>query len=77
VIHSVQLVFGAASSSAEALRLLKSWRPAVLIADIGMPDTNGYQLIRHIRELPQNGGREIPAVAVTAYAQRDRSLALV
>jgi len=67
----------AASSGAEALRLLKSWRPAVLIADIAMPDVDGYQLIRHIRELPQNNGRQIPAIAVTAYAsETDRKRAL-
>jgi two-component system CheB/CheR fusion protein len=67
----------AVSSSAEALRLFKSWRPAVLIADIGMPDMDGYELIRHIRELPHNNGRQIPAVAVTAYAsEADRKRAL-
>jgi two-component system CheB/CheR fusion protein len=66
----------AASSSAEALQLLKGWHPAVLIADIGMPDMDGYQLIRHIRELPQNSERQIPAVAVTAYAsEADRKRA--
>jgi CheY-like chemotaxis protein len=67
----------AASSSAEALRLWKSWRPAVLIADIGMPGVDGYQLIRHIRELPKNNGRQIPAIALTAYAgEADRKRAL-
>jgi signal transduction histidine kinase/CheY-like chemotaxis protein len=67
----------AAASSAEALKFLKSWRPAVLIADIGMPEMDGYQLIRRIRELPKGNGREIPAVAVTAYAgEMDRTNAL-
>jgi CheY-like chemotaxis protein len=67
----------AASSSAEALQLLKSWLPAVLIADIGMPDTDGYGLIRNIRELPKNRGGQIPAVAVTAYAsETDRKRAV-
>jgi two-component system CheB/CheR fusion protein len=67
----------AVASSAEALQLLKSWRPEVLIADIGMPDMDGYQLIRQIRALPKNNGRQIPAVAVTAYASEgDRQRAL-
>lgn len=67
----------AASSSSEALRLLKTWKPAVLVCDIGMPDMDGYQLIRHIRELPGSSGGEVPAVAVTAYASEvDRKRAL-
>jgi two-component system CheB/CheR fusion protein len=67
----------AAASSDEALKLLKRWRPAVLIADIGMPETDGYQLIRHIRELPESSGRQIPAIALTAYAgEIDRRRAL-
>jgi len=68
----------AASSSSEALHLLKTWKPAVLVADIGMPDVDGYQLIRHIRKLPKRGGGQIPAVAVTAYASevdRERAVA--
>jgi CheY-like chemotaxis protein len=68
----------AASSSSEALHLLKTWKPAVLVADIGMPDVDGYQLIRHIRKLPKRGGGQTPAVAVTAYASevdRERAVA--
>jgi CheY-like chemotaxis protein len=56
---------------------LKTWKPAVLVCDIGMPDMDGYQLIRHIRELPKRSGGRIPAVAVTAYASEvDRNRAL-
>jgi two-component system CheB/CheR fusion protein len=67
----------AAASSAEALKLLKCWRPAVLIADIGMPEMDGYQLIRRIRELAKSNGSQIPAIAVTAYAgETDRKSAL-
>lgn len=49
--------------------MLASWRPAVLISDIGMPVADGYELIRRVRELaPEFGGR-IPAIALTAYAR--------
>ena len=50
----------------------------MLIADIGLPEEDGYALIRRIRRLdPDHGGR-IPAIALTAYARaedRDRALA--
>ena len=67
----------AVASSEEALKILKSWRPAVLIADIGMPDMDGYQLIQRIRKLPKSSGGNIPAIALTAYAsETDRKRAL-
>jgi CheY-like chemotaxis protein len=41
------------------------------VSDIGMPQEDGYALLRHVRALsPEEGGR-IPAVALTAYAQED------
>jgi CheY-like chemotaxis protein len=52
-------------------------RPDVLVSDIGMPEEDGYSLIRRVRQLtPQEGGL-IPAVALTAYGRAsDRSQAL-
>jgi PAS domain S-box-containing protein len=66
-----------AASAAEALQLMKSNRPDVLISDIGMPDVDGYELIRKVRALPQDTGGKIPAVALTAFARsEDRQRAL-
>jgi CheY-like chemotaxis protein len=49
----------------------------VLISDIGMPDEDGYSLLRQVRALDGNRAREIPAVALTAFARpEDRSRAL-
>jgi signal transduction histidine kinase len=46
-------------------------RPSVLISDIGMPEEDGYSLIRRVRRLaPENGG-DLPAIALTAYARRE------
>ncbi|MGH8150369.1 MAG: response regulator [Steroidobacteraceae bacterium] len=66
-----------ASSGPVALTLLFERKPHVLVADLGMPEMDGFALIEQIRALdPQLGGR-VPAVAVTAYASmQDRLRAL-
>jgi signal transduction histidine kinase/CheY-like chemotaxis protein len=67
-----------ASSAAEALAMLRDFEPHVIVSDIGMPDGDGYSLIRDIRTHPQAGKRNIPAIALTAFARtEDRTRALV
>ncbi len=56
-----------AASAAEALAVLQSWLPDVLVSDIGLPGENGYELIRRVRESSAEA-RALPAVALTAYA---------
>jgi signal transduction histidine kinase len=66
------------SSAADAVAYLKRDRPDVIISDIAMPETDGYQLIQRIRATEQQGDRQIPAIALTAHAKpedRSRSLA--
>jgi len=58
-----------AASVAEALVLFEQHRPDLLISDIGMPDEDGYSLIKKVRTLPKEQGGDVPAVAVTAYAR--------
>ena len=49
----------------------------VLVADVGMPEQDGYALIRAVRGRPESSGSHIPAIAVTAYAgPRERAKAL-
>jgi len=61
----------AVGSAAEALSSLGQCTAQILISDIGMPDEDGYGLIRKIRALdPERGGR-IPAVALTANARAE------
>ena len=43
----------------------------ILVSDIGMPDTDGYELIRKVRTLHDSRIRNIPAIALTAYARSD------
>jgi CheY-like chemotaxis protein len=66
-----------AATAAEALQLLGRDTFDVLVADLGMPEQDGYALIRAVRGLPELGNSRIPAIAVTAYAgQRDRDMAV-
>jgi len=65
------------SSTREALDSVETWKPDVLIADIGMPVEDGYSLIRKVRALPGDRGGQTPALALTAYARtEDRIRAL-
>ncbi|MBE9182125.1 PAS domain S-box protein [Oculatella sp. LEGE 06141] len=57
----------AVTSAAQAIAALVD-QPDILLSDIGMPNVNGYMLIRQIRELPPAQGGTIPAIALTAYA---------
>jgi len=62
-----------ANSAAEAIEKLNGAEYDLLISDIGMPETDGYDLITEVRA----SGRQIPAIALTAYASmqdRDRTL---
>ncbi|MFO0983439.1 MAG: ATP-binding protein [Planctomycetota bacterium] len=62
-----------AASAQEALDLFTSFRPNVLISDIGMPDEDGYSLMRKITKLSQRGP-VVPSVALTAYARTEDRL---
>jgi CheY-like chemotaxis protein len=67
-----------AKSAREAFETFLREPPEVLISDIGMPEEDGYSLIRRIRALPTEQGGRIPAVALTAYAHlSDRTRALI
>jgi signal transduction histidine kinase/ActR/RegA family two-component response regulator len=65
-----------AASATEALALLRWIRPDVLVSDLAMPDEDGYSLIRNLRAIERESGRETPAVALTAYVRvQDRARA--
>ncbi|MGC3990325.1 MAG: ATP-binding protein [Chthoniobacteraceae bacterium] len=60
-----------ASSAAEALDELQHTRYHTIISDIGMPEMDGYELIRKIRALTPDQGSQTPAIALTAFAHAD------
>lgn len=67
----------AAASVTEALRLLGDLEIDVVLSDIGMPERDGFDLIRSLRTFPNPRVRRAPSIAVTAFARqedRDRIL---
>jgi CheY-like chemotaxis protein len=78
VLRSRGVQVTAASSADEGLAALDLEIPDVLLSDIAMPDHDGFDLIRRVRERPADRGGRVPAVAITAYARpedTERSLA--
>jgi CheY-like chemotaxis protein len=57
----------AVGSAVEALSLLQSERPDVLLSDLAMPGKGGYWLIGRVRALGADCGGATPAAALTAY----------
>jgi PAS domain S-box-containing protein len=62
-----------AASASEALAVLSHTQFDVLVSDIGMPEMNGYTLMQQIRAKPAEHGGQIPALALTAYADEGSS----
>jgi signal transduction histidine kinase len=59
--------------AAEALAIVATWTPDVVLSDIGLPDMDGYELVRALRELKRLQATTF--VAITGYAD-DRAAAL-
>jgi PAS domain S-box-containing protein len=67
----------AVATAADGLTAIHRRPPDVLVSDIGMPEADGYDLIRAVRRLPAEAGGRTPAIALTAFAHAtDRREAL-
>jgi signal transduction histidine kinase/ActR/RegA family two-component response regulator len=78
VLESCEARVQDAGSANEALALLQREHVDLLISDIGMPEEDGYSLIRRVRALPSKEKATIPAIALTAFARNeDRTRALL
>lgn len=65
------------TSAAALLQALQSARPTVVVSDVGMPEMDGYQMIRELRAT-QGRDHRVPALALTAFARaEDRKRALL
>jgi len=57
--------FGAAK---DAFAALDDVRPSVIVADVGLPDEDGYSFMERVRSCAPRDIQSVPAIAVTAYA---------
>ena len=66
-----------AGTAVEALQMVEKEKPHVLVSDIGMPDVDGFELLKRVRALGEARGGKVPAIALTAFARsEDRTRAL-
>jgi PAS domain S-box-containing protein len=68
VLEQAGAMVTAVTSAKEALQILAESEPDMLLSDIGMPEMDGYMLMRQVRALQANQAKQIPAIALTAYA---------
>lgn len=61
--HEVQAVY----SGQTALETAVEYQPDVVLLDIGLPDMNGYEVARHLRQQPQT--KDVRLIAMTGYGQ--------
>ncbi len=69
ILESAGATVRLASSATEALQLIRESRPDLLISDIGMPQIDGYQLLRLLRKDEPRDQPPVPAIALTAFAR--------
>jgi CheY-like chemotaxis protein len=69
MLESLGAIVVTAASATAAIAALQEQLPDIVIADIGMPNVDGYALMRYYRALPPEQGGKLPAIALTAYAR--------
>jgi PAS domain S-box-containing protein len=78
VLTQCEAIVVTAASAEEALEILMKHKPDVIVSDIGMPEKDGFQLIREVRRFPATQGGKTPAVALTGFAHsEDRTKAML
>lgn len=76
VLQSAGASVATARSTSDGLARLDDIWPAVLLADIAMPQQDGYSLLRHARALADASGQRLTAVAFTALGESEQERAL-
>jgi CheY-like chemotaxis protein len=77
ILEATGATVATAASGQHALDLLEHMTPDVLLADLGMPQMSGFDLIDRVRRFERPAIRAVPAAALTAYARsEDRTKAL-
>ena len=77
ILESAGATVATADSAERALDIIHRMKPDVLLADLGLPRVDGFELIGRIRRSGDPDVRDVPAAALTAYARsEDRARAL-
>lgn len=69
LLETVGFVVEAVANGRQAIEAARSWQPHLIWLDMRMPDINGYEAIRQIRQLPEC--QDIVAIALTASAFKE------
>ncbi len=78
ILEECDAIVEVAASAEEALTVLQRQQTDVVISDIGLPGTDGYQFIRSVRAMREAAGGKLPAIALTAFARsEDRRRAML
>ena len=72
LLQSLGFVVASAGNGRECLGMLDSFKPDLIVMDVMMPEMDGNEATRRIRQLPE--WRRTPIIAVTASASRDDEL---
>jgi two-component system, chemotaxis family, chemotaxis protein CheY len=78
LVRSILLGFGSrevyeSASGVEALELMRTAAPSVIITDLVMPNFNGLNLIRMMRE-PQSPARDVPIIVLSGYLTKSAAI---
>ena len=71
VLERVGASVSTVDSAQAAVAFIRQHPLDLLISDIGMPDEDGFALMKRVRALPENEGAKLPAIALTAYARKE------
>lgn len=71
VLEREGLQFRSAARVSHAMDLVQQWNPDLVISDLGLPDEDGFSLIKKIRSLPAVEQSTIPAIALTGYGAEE------
>lgn len=72
VLEQAGAVVIASASVDEAFEAIREERPHVIVSDLGMPEQDGFDLIRRVRDQGHDA-KTLPAVALTAFVQKDHA----
>ena len=59
-----------AGSVREAIQAMENWLPQIVVTDIGLPEIDGYALIKELRKMPET--KDIPVIALSGYVSVNR-----